>query len=88
MLPVSKEKYQKKVKTLLVKRVVKEMSFGDQFGFEEIVILRNQRIFIARAVGPTPSTLLYMSRDKFIEFNTQADVKQLIGLCEMYTDYE
>lgn len=64
------------------------MSYGDHFGFEEIVKLRKQRLTTARAVGKGPTTLFYIPRAKFLEFNQQNDIKQLITACESYTDYE
>jgi hypothetical protein len=50
----------------VARRVVKELSYGDHFGFEEIVNLRKQRIITARAVGKGPATLLYIERSKFL----------------------
>jgi len=51
------------------------MSYGDHFGFEEIVKLRKQRLTTARAVGKGPTTLFYIPRAKFLEFNQQNDIK-------------
>lgn len=70
MLPVGKDKYEKKIKTQVIKRVVRELKYGDHFGFEEMVTLRSQRIFKAKVVGKTPAILMYIPRAKFLEYLT------------------
>ena len=41
----------------------------------------------ARAVGKFPSVLVYVHRDKFLEFNTLDDLCALMGECVGHTKY-
>ena len=60
VIPVEHNKYQKRVRTQIVKRITKHIAPGDLFGYEEIVQLRKTRITQARAVDKVE--LIYINR--------------------------
>jgi hypothetical protein len=59
-----------------------------QFGFAEIVNLQRSRLYTARAVGNTPTTCVFMPREKYLEYFCKDDIRKLIDKCLHYNDFD
>lgn len=68
-MPLEKEKYEKQIKSTVVRRMVKLIRSSDIFGFEDIINCFQTRVFTARVIGQRPARLLYIPRQKFLEQN-------------------
>lgn len=64
-----------------------KLGVGAQFGHEEIVNLQRSRLFTARASGKTPTTCVFMTREKFIEFFSTMEIRKLIDKVSIYNDF-
>ena len=73
-LPLSKDIYEKQIKSMLVRRVVRTVTPTEMFGFEEIINLQLTRVFTARVIGKESAKLLIIQRQKFIEFHSSKDL--------------
>jgi len=70
----------------LVKKVIRTVSAGQIFGFEEIVACRQIRLI--RAVVIKPTLLYACTKKKLLQSMTCKDVRALIEECKSYTNYD
>ena len=66
---------------------MRKLKVGDMFGYEEIVQLRRERVIQARITGKNPAEVVYIHRDKFLQFTSSSDVETLIQECQRHTRY-
>jgi hypothetical protein len=88
-LPMQNEgvlEYVNKINTKVVQRTVRSITEGHIFGFEEVVNLQRNRVFMAVA-GGNPVTCLYINRDKFLSYCTSQHIVEFIQQCQEYTDF-
>jgi hypothetical protein len=80
--------YQTKCCSQVVKRVVRTIGRGQQFGFEELVSLNKTRLFRAKVVGTGDATCLFIDRKKFFQFMFANDISRYMDICGEYTNFD
>ena len=84
--PTRLDYHERRVTTQLVKKVIKTVTAGQIFGFEEIVTCRQIRVIRAKVIK---TALLYAcSKKHLLQAMNGKDVRQLIEQCRQYTNFD
>jgi len=83
---VSKKEVTRNTTNLIVKRTVRTLGHGRQFGFEEMMKCWRDRVFQARVVGSRRVEVIFLSKRQFLRQLNEKDTKAYEKLCEHYSD--
>ena len=84
--PVSKFEVMRNTSHMIVKRTMRTIGQGRQFGFEEMMMRQKERLFRAEAIGNERVEILYLSKKHFLKQLSGADINQYLEICAPYTD--
>ena len=79
-------KISKDTQKIIVKRIVRRLGQGRQFGFEEMIKCWRERIFKAKAIGDKRVELIYLGKTEFLNQLNEKDTRKYDRLCDPYTN--
>lgn len=86
--PVTQSEVNRTTTNLVIKRVIRRIGHGRQFGFEEMMLRKRERLFRAQVIGKARVELLYIEKKHFLQKLSDSDIIRYKNLCEKYVNFK
>lgn len=86
--PVTRVEVNRTTTNIVIQRSVRKIGHGRQFGFEEMVLRKRERLFRAKVVGKRRVELLYIDKKNFLHNMSDADIIRYKKLFESYINFK